>query len=138
MTKYFEDPKIIEIPKHSDHRGNLSVVDSKTCLPFELKRVFYVYDIPSGIKRGGHAHRTLHQFLWCLSGSVKVYTINSRGKENNFSLSLPWKGLYIPPMTWAYEESVSAGCVYMVGASDYYIEDDYIRSIDTFNSMLVE
>ena len=123
----FKTPRLIDIPRHKDLRGNLSVIDDKTCLPFELKRIFYIYDIPAGTERGGHAHYKLSQFIWPVSGSISVSTTDINGVEKLWLLQLPWQGLLIPPMTWAHETSVSAGCVYIVGASDYYDADDYIR-----------
>ena len=131
-------PRIIDIPRHIDRRGNLSVVDCQTCLPFDLKRVFYVYDIPAGVKRGGHAHKTLNQFIWTLSGVIEVVTIDRKGIEKKWNLQYPWEGLLIPPFTWAFERSLSAGCVYMVGASDYYEAEDYIRDRDEFDSITNE
>ena len=125
-------PHLIDIPRHKDVRGNLSVIDAQTCLPFELKRIFYIYDIPAGTERGGHAHYKLSQFIWSVSGSVSVSTISIHGVEQTWLLQLPWKGLLIPPMTWAHETSVSAGCVYVVGASDYYEANDYIRDKELF------
>lgn len=131
MSK-FEVPQLINIPRHKDIRGNLSVIDDQSCLPFELKRIFYIYDIPAGTERGGHAHYNLSQFIWSVSGSVSVTTIDFHGVEQTWLLQLPWQGLLIPPLTWAHETSVSAGCVYIVGASDYYQADDYIRDKDLF------
>ena len=125
-------PQIIDIPRHKDARGNLSVIDYQSCLPFELKRIFYIYDIPAGTERGGHAHYKLSQFIWSVSGSVSVCTIDLNGVEQTWLLQLPWQGLLIPPLTWAHETSVSAGCVYIVGASDYYDADDYIRDKNLF------
>ena len=119
-------PRLVDIPRHKDSRGNLSVIDDDSCLPFPLKRIFYIYDIPAGTVRGGHAHYNLSQFIWSVSGSVSVSTVDANGFERNWLLQLPWQGLLIPPMTWAYETSVSAGCVYIVAASDYYDADDYI------------
>ena len=129
-------PFLIDIPRHKDARGNLSVVDFQTCLPFELKRVFYIYDIPAGIERGGHAHSELSQFIWTVSGTIRVFTIDRKGNQNDWLLQLPWQGLYIPQLTWAYETSISAGCVYLVGASDYYNEDDYVRNKDDFYRLI--
>lgn len=128
-------PKIIEIPKHVDSRGNLSVVDASTCLPFPIQRVFYIYDIPTGCERGGHSHHSLHQFLWCVSGTIEVCTISIKGDEQRFQLSLPWQGLHIPPLTWAYETAKSAGCTYFVAASAEYDESDYIRSLEEFQKL---
>ena len=126
-------PKLIDIPRHKDSRGNLSVIDYQTCLPFELKRIFYIYDIPAGVKRGGHAHFELSQFIFTVSGTVQVSTVDIHGSTKDWLLQLPWQGLLIPPMTWAYETSVSAGCVYLVAASDYYNENDYIRDFGDFS-----
>lgn len=135
MKTESQAPRIIEIPKHVDSRGNLSVVDASTCLPFPLKRVFYVYDIPAGCERGGHSHFSLHQFLWCVSGAIEIATITITGEEQCFQLSLPWQGLYIPPLVWAHETAKSAGCTYFVAASAEYDENDYIRSFDHFKSL---
>ena len=129
-------PQLIDIPRYKDIRGNLSVIDDQNCLPFELKRIFYIYDIPAGTERGGHAHYKLSQFIWSVSGSVSVSTIDIYGVEQTWLLHLPWQGLLIPPMTWAHETSVSAGCVYIVGASDYYEADDYIRDKQLFFSII--
>lgn len=129
-------PSLVDIPRIKDARGNLSVIDDQTCLPFQLKRIFYIYDIPAGTVRGGHAHYKLNQFIWSVSGSVSVSTIDVKGVQQNWLLQLPWQGLWIPPMTWAYETSVSAGCVYIVGASDYYQADDYIRDKELFLELI--
>lgn len=129
-------PRLIDIPRIKDARGNLSVIDDQTCLPFKLKRIFYIYDIPAGTERGGHAHYNLSQFIWSVSGSISVHTVDVKGVEQSWSLQLPWQGLLIPPMTWAYETSVSAGCVYVVGASDYYQADDYIRDKQLFLELI--
>ena len=131
-------PCLIDIPRIKDTRGNLSVVDDQTCLPFQLKRIFYIYDIPAGTERGGHAHYKLSQFIWSVSGSVSVSTIDVKGAEQTWVLQLPWQGLLIPPMTWAYETSISAGCVYIVGASDYYQANDYIRDKELFLELIKE
>jgi len=128
-------PRVVEIPKHIDARGNLSVVDQATCLPFPLQRIFYVYDIPADTERGAHAHYTLHQFLWCVTGSVEVRTIARDGSDNMFTLSLPWIGLYLPPMVWASEKSLTAACTYFVAASNGYDEMDYIRDFDQFRQL---
>ena len=127
-----ETPRFISIPRHRDLRGNLSVVDFQTCLPFEIKRVFYVYDIPAETQRGGHAHKSLYQFIWSVSGTIEVSTIDKDKNNKQWLLQVPWEGLLVPPMVWASEKAVSAGCVYVVAASDYYDETDYIRDIDTF------
>ena len=91
--------------------------------------------MPAGVERGGHAHFKLHQFLWCVSGSVTVSTVDCLSNTKDYTLSLPWEGLYMPPMTWAKETSKSAGCVYLVAASDYYDARDYIRDFDQFKQL---
>ena len=128
-------PELIDISINKDRRGNLSVVDKYSCLPFDLKRLFYVYDIPAGTERGGHAHFKLIQFIWPVSGSLKVNTIDSQGKSRDWELTLPWQGLLLPPMTWASETALSAGTVYLVAASDYYDADDYIRDFRRFSDL---
>ena len=128
-------PRLIDIPKFMDLRGNLSVVDSSSCLPFALKRVFYIYDIPAMCERGAHAHYQLHQFLWCVTGAVKVHTESREGCKKEFILTLPWQGLYLPPMTWASETSLTGACTYFVAASDEYNESDYIRDLELFRQL---
>lgn len=130
-----EQPRLINIPKHVDARGNLSVVDPTTCLPFPLKRVFYIYDIPAMCERGAHAHYELHQFLWCVTGAVQVKTESSSGELAQFVVSLPWQGLYLPPLTWSSETALTGACTYFVAASEEYNEKDYIRDIDLFRAL---
>lgn len=125
-------PRIIEIPRFEDHRGNLSVIDHEGCLPFEARRIFYVYDIPTGVQRGAHAHRELHQFIFCVAGSIEVSVTCQRGQDYVFHLEKPWQGLYLPPLCWAHEASRSGGTVYCVAASDTYKESDYIRDWQEF------
>ena len=126
------EPRIIEIPRFQDHRGNLSVIDHTGCLPFELRRLFYVYDIPTGVERGAHAHRTLHQFIFCVSGSIEVTITSQSRTEYCIRLERPWQGLHIPPLCWAHEASRSGGSVYCVAASDLYNEAEYIRDWQEF------
>ena len=126
------EPQVIEIPRFRDHRGNLSVIDHEGCLPFEIKRVFYVYDIPTGIQRGAHAHRELHQFIFCVAGSIEVCITSQSRTEYCIHLERPWQGLYLPPLCWAHEASRGGGSVYCVAASDTYKEEDYIRDWQEF------
>lgn len=123
--------RIIELPKITDPRGNLTFLEGGKHIPFEIKRVFYLYDVPTGGDRGAHAHKSLHQFLICLSGSFDVQLDD--GKERRVvHLNRPWKGLHIPPMIWASEVSFDPGSVCLVMASDVYNESDYIRNYDEF------
>lgn len=126
-----DDCALIELPKVEDHRGNLTFIEEEHHVPFPIRRVFYIYDIPTGQKRGAHAHRALHQFLICLSGSVKVLLDDGRA-QREVTLNRPWIGLHIPPMIWASEQDFDPGTVYVVLASDRYDEDDYYRDYDAF------
>lgn len=125
--------KIIELPKITDPRGNLTFIESMRHIPFEMKRIFYLYDVPTGEDRGAHAHKALHQFLICLSGSFDVSLADGYASKV-VHLNRPWKGLHIPPMIWASEINFDPGSVCLVIASDFYDEADYIRNYDQFMS----
>ncbi|HEY6144126.1 MAG TPA: FdtA/QdtA family cupin domain-containing protein [Flavobacterium sp.] len=122
--------QILSIPKIEDRRGNLSVIENGT-IPFEIERVYYVYDIPSGAERGGHAHKKLRQFLVALSGSFDV-VVNDGKKESTITLNKPNVGLLINPRIWRELKNFSSGAVCLVVASEVYIEEDYIRDFDEF------
>ncbi|MCX7550554.1 sugar 3,4-ketoisomerase [Xanthomarina sp. F2636L] len=126
--------ELIEIPKIEDKkgRGNLSVIE-KDCIPFSVKRVYYLYDVPSDAYRGGHAHKNLYQFLIALSGSFDV--VLDDGKEKTtITLNKPNKGLLIPKGIWRELENFSSGSVCLVLASEEFDEADYIRSYKKFLS----
>ena len=125
------DCKFIELPKIADYRGNLTFLEGDNHIPFPIKRVFYIYDIPSGTDRGAHAHHDLHQFIICLSGGLKVYLDDGKEKRT-VHLNRPWFGLHVPPMIWASEGDFDPGTVYVVLASDTYRADSYIRDYDHF------
>lgn len=124
--------KIIDIPKIHDPRGNLSVIENGT-IPFEIKRVYYLYDVPSGSQRGGHAHKKLQQFLVALSGSFDVLLQDTTGNKTKITLNKPNEGLLIPNMIWRELENFSSGSVCLVVASEVYDEDDYIRDLSQFS-----
>jgi dTDP-4-dehydrorhamnose 3,5-epimerase-like enzyme len=126
-----DDCRLIELPKIRDNRGNLTFLESNRHIPFEIKRVFYVYDIPSGEDRGAHAHFDLHQFIICLSGSLDV-KLDDGTRQRTVHLNRPWIGLHIPPMIWASEGNFDPNTVYVVLASDYYRAESYIRDYDDF------
>lgn len=128
------DCRIIDLPKINDARGNLTFVDGGGHVPFPIKRVFYIYDVPTGADRGAHSHREQHQFLVCLSGSFDVH-VDDGHRTATIHLNRPWKGLHIPPMIWAAETSFDAGTVCLVLASDRYIEADYIREYAEFRAL---
>ena len=124
---------LISLPKIEDRRGNLSVIEKDT-IPFEIKRVYYVYDIPSGAERGGHSHKDLQEFLVAISGSFDV-VLNDGISERVVTLNKPNVGLLIPTGIWRELKDFSSGAVCLVVASDVYIEDDYIRDFDEFISL---
>lgn len=126
-----EQCRIINLPKISDPRGNLSFIEGGRHIPFEIKRVYYLYDVPGGSDRGSHAHKSLHQFIVAMSGSFDVVLDDGREKRR-FHLNRSYYGLYVCPMMWRYLDNFSSGAVCMVLASDYYDEADYIRDYEEF------
>jgi dTDP-4-dehydrorhamnose 3,5-epimerase-like enzyme len=128
------DCVLLDLPKHIDPRGNLSVVEGSRHVPFDIRRIFYIYDVPTGESRGAHAHRTLQQFLVCLSGTFEVAVDDGRERAR-IPLNRPWKGLLVPPMIWAAEENFSPGTVCLVLTSDFYREEDYIRDYAEFQRL---
>ncbi|WP_291129240.1 sugar 3,4-ketoisomerase [Flavobacterium sp. UBA7682] len=124
------DAKIIEIPKVHDTRGNLSVIENEV-IPFEMKRVYYLYDIPSGSRRGGHSHKEQQEFLVALSGSFDVI-LNDGQSEKKVTLNKPNQGLLIPQGIWRELENFSSGSVCLVIASEVFVEADYIRDYEEF------
>ncbi|NQY05636.1 MAG: WxcM-like domain-containing protein [Flavobacteriaceae bacterium] len=126
-----DEVRFIDLPKIQDPRGNLSVIENGT-IPFEIKRVYYLYDVPSGAYRGGHAHEKLHQFLIPLSGSFDV--ILKDGSENTkvVTMNKPDKGLLIVPGIWRELNNFSSGAICLVLASTIFEESDYIRDYSNF------
>lgn len=118
--------KILDIPKIEDVRGNLSIIENGF-LPYEIKRVYYLYDIPSDAYRGGHAHKEQQEFLVALSGSFDVILSDTDGRKKTVSLNKPNKGLLIPKMVWRELNDFSSGALCLVIASDIFSEEDYIR-----------
>tara|TARA_B100001057_G_scaffold307901_1_gene308002 strand:+ start:2003 stop:2416 length:414 start_codon:yes stop_codon:yes gene_type:complete len=127
-----QDVKIIDIPKiiDSQGRGKLSVIE-KDIIPFDIKRVYYLYDVPSDAYRGGHAHKNLIQFMIPLSGSFDVLVDDGSSKKK-IMLNKPNKGLLIPAGIWREMDNFSSGSICMVLASDYFNEEDYFRSYREF------
>lgn len=129
------DCRIIDLPKISDPRGNLTFVEAGRHVPFEIRRVYHLYDVPGGAERGGHAHKKLHQFVIGMSGSFDVVLDDGREKKR-FHLNRSYYGLYICPMIWRELDNFSSGSVCMVLASEYYDETDYFRDYSAFLSAL--
>ncbi len=126
------DCSMIEFSRHhSDRKGNLSVVENGLTVPFDVKRTYYLYDVPGGESRGGHAHRDLSQLIIAASGSFTV-TLDDGEVRRTFFLNRPYQGLYIVPGIWRTLDDFSSGAVCLVLASDIYTEADYIRSYDEF------
>jgi hypothetical protein len=132
-----ENCKLIDLQKINDPRGNLTFIEGNRHIPFEIKRVFYLYDVPSGSNRGAHAHKSLHQFLICLAGSFDV-TLDDGVSQDTVHLNRPWKGLHIPPMVWAAEVNFDPGSICLVMASEYFDESDYFRDYDQFLAAVSE
>ena len=126
-----ENCRVIELPKIADLRGNLTFVEGNRHIPFDIKRVFYLYDIPTGADRGAHAHKQLHQFIICLSGSFDV-SLDDGVQQNVVHLNRPWQGLHIPPMIWAAEINFDPGSICLVFASAEYDESDYYRDYEVY------
>lgn len=126
-----DDCRLLQLPKVEDRRGNLTFVESRRHIPFAIERVYYLYDVPGGAERGGHAHKGLHQFLVAMSGSFDV-KIDDGGRKTTFHLNRSYYGLYLCPMIWREIDNFSSGAVCMVLASMHYSEDDYLRDYDEF------
>ena len=126
-----DQSKILVLPKISDPRGNLSFIEGGLHIPFDIRRVYYLYDVPGGSDRGSHAHKALHQFIVAMSGSFDVVLDNGAGKRR-FHLNRSYHGLYVSPMVWRELDNFSSGSVCMVLASERYDEADYIRDYDEF------
>lgn len=126
------DCSVIELDKHhSNRKGNLTVVENGKTLPFDVRRVYYLYDVPGGESRGSHAHRNLEQLMVAVSGSFTV-TLNDGKCKRSFTLNRPYQGLYIKPGLWRDLDDFSSGSVCMVLASEVYQAEDYIRDYDEF------
>ena len=128
--------KILNLPKIEDRRGNLSVIE-KNNIPFSIKRVYYLYDVPSGAERGGHAHKEQEEFIVSLSGSFDVI-LNNGESEETYTLNKPNQGLYVAQKTWRELRNFSSGAVCLVVSSGEFIEDDYIRDFDDFKMFLAQ
>ena len=132
-----DDCRLIELPKISDPRGNLTFVEGGRQIPFDLKRMFYLYDVPGGASRGGHALKTCHQFLIAASGSFDVALSDDRDRRR-FHLHRSYYGLYVPPMIWRELDNFSSGSVCLVLVSTLYDPEDYIRDFDEYRRAVGE
>ena len=123
--------KLIDLPKISDPRGNLTFAEAPSMVPFDIKRTYWVYDVPGGESRGGHAHKQLKQFVVALSGSFHV-TLDNGYERKTVLLNHPYQGLLIETNTWRTLDDYSSGAVCLVLASEHYDENDYIYDYDEF------
>ena len=129
------DTRRIDLPKVADSRGNLTFVESERHVPFHIKRVFYLYDVPGGAERAGHALKKCHQFIIAISGSFDVVT-QQGGEKNRTNLNRSYYGLYLPPMVWRELDNFSSGSVCLVLASELYDERDYYRNYKDYLTAL--
>ncbi|MGN0828518.1 MAG: sugar 3,4-ketoisomerase [Akkermansia sp.] len=125
------DCSIIELSKHHHEKGNITVVENGVSVPFGIKRVYYLYDVPGGESRGGHAHKDLYQLIVAASGSFTV-TLDDGKVKRTFLLNRPYQALMVVPGIWRTLDDFSSGAVCLVLASECYTEDDYIRDYDEF------
>lgn len=125
------DCKIIDLPRINDPRGNLTFVEGQVHIPFDIQRVYYLYDVPGGAERGGHAHKDLQQLIIAMSGSFDIHLDDGHVKKT-FHMNRSYFGLYVPTMIWREIDNFSSGAVCMVLASERYAESDYYRDYQEF------
>jgi hypothetical protein len=127
----FNECKIIELPKIADSRGNLTFIEENRHIPFGIKRIYYLYDVPGGESRGGHAHKKLEQFIIAANGSFDVI-LDDGCNRKRFHMNRSYYGLYIQPGYWRELDNFSSGSVCLVLASEHFEEEDYIRNYYDF------
>ena len=126
-----EHCKLVDLPRITDPRGNLTFVEADRHIPFQIRRVYYLYDVPGGAERGAHGHKGLQQLVIAMSGSFDIHLDDGFGKKT-IHMNRSYYGLYISPMIWREIDNFSSGAVCMVLASEYYDEKDYYRDYDQF------
>ena len=131
MDKLLDRCRIIDLPKIQDARGNLTFIEGDNHVPFDIRRVYYLYDVPGGSERGGHAHKDLHQLIVAMSGSFDV-VLDDGANKKRVHLCRSYYGLYVCPMIWRELDNFSSGSVCMVLASNVYDEADYYRDYAEF------
>ncbi len=128
------DVRIINLPKIEDQRGNLSFYESLNHIPFEIKRTYWIYDVPGGQSRGGHAFKAQHEFIIALSGSFDV-KLNDGVSDKTYSLNRSYYGLYVPNMIWREMSNFSTNSLALIVSSSYYSDTDYVRDYDSFQKL---
>lgn len=130
-----KEPKVIELPKILDKRGNLSFFQNKTQIPFEIKRTYWIYDVPGGEIRGGHAFKEQNEFIIALSGSFDV-VINDGNEEKRFTLNRSYRGVLVPKLFWRHMENFSTNSLALIVSDQFYNKEDYIRNFIEFKSYI--
>jgi len=128
------DCRMVDLPQVVDSKGNVVFVEENKTAPFDIKRVFYMFNTPSGITRGGHAHKLLHQLIVAVAGSLDV-VVDDGATKKQFHLDSPHQGLYVPPWIWNELLNFSKDAICVVFASEHYSADDYIKSYESFQKM---
>lgn len=128
-------PEIVKLPKLLDYRGNLSFVEEENHIPFKIERTFWIYDVPGGVDRGGHAYKNTEEFIIALSGSFDVVLDDGIGNEQTFQLNRSYYGLYVPKMMWRQMTNFSTNSVALVLASTSFDSGDYIRDFKEFQTL---
>ena len=126
--------EILDLPKILDERGNLSFLEGEHHIPFMIKRTYWIYDVPGGEMRGGHAYKNLHEVIIALSGSFDV-VLNDGNEEKRFNLNRSYSGLYVPNGIWRHLDNFSTNSLCLIVASDIYDENDYIRDFETYQKV---
>lgn len=137
MDNNFDFTKVneIDLPKIIDERGNLSFIEAPRNIPFDIKRVYWIYDVPGGEKRGGHAYKNLYELIIAISGSFDV-TVDTGKEIKKFTLNRSYKGVYIPKMVWRSLDNFSTNSLCLILASNNFDQEDYIRDYNDFKSLL--
>ncbi len=134
MTLNIKELQLIQLPKFLDPRGNLSFIEEEKNIPFKIKRTYWIYDVPGGESRGGHAYHNLQEFIVALSGSFDV-VLNNGEQEFRFTLNRSYYGLYVPKMYWRSMENFSTNSLALVLSDKDYDENEYIRDFNDFNNL---
>jgi dTDP-4-dehydrorhamnose 3,5-epimerase-like enzyme len=135
MSILSHEVSIIELPKIVDNRGNLSFIEKGPQLPFDIDRVYWIYDVPGGEKRGGHAFKTQYELIVAMSGSFDVVTQDG-DRTQRFTLNRSYYGLYIPKMIWRHMENFSTNSLALILANTSYAEEDYVRDYDEYLQLI--
>lgn len=137
MSTSLAECRLIDLPKIKDPRGNLSFIEGENHIPFGIQRAYWIYDVPGGEGRGGHAYRTLHEFIVAVAGSLDV-VLDDGNEVRRFTLNRSYYGLYVPPMVWRSMENFSTNALCLNLASGPYDADDYIRGKAAFHRLASE